>query len=214
MKCDNPVKHCLTLFTAAAILVGCQSTDTMNETAATDGKGDYELVSMKKDSDVYNASADKSAVVSRRVGTDEEQPDQEMQTTRETHTQSIDRTEEIARNDNQQVEREVLFEFDSAHLTPEAEQKLDQLVESAQRTGSDTMRIQLAGHADALGPDEYNQQLSRDRAEAVKDYLDDQLTVSVDWNVNAYGESRPVASNETPSGRQENRRVKLRLLDS
>jgi OOP family OmpA-OmpF porin len=72
--------------------------------------------------------------------------------------------------------------------------------------------VEIAGHSDSIGEAEYNRFLSQRRAEAVATRLTDALGVSAD-RVNAvgYGESEPVASNETAAGRAENRRVEARI---
>jgi len=72
--------------------------------------------------------------------------------------------------------------------------------------------IQIAGHTDSQGSEVYNQQLSERRAQAVRDAL---VGMGVDpgrITVIGYGESRPIASNDTASGRQHNRRVEVRII--
>jgi OOP family OmpA-OmpF porin len=74
------------------------------------------------------------------------------------------------------------------------------------------LRIEVAGHTDSRGAEAYNQDLSERRANAVATYLRDAgVTNSV--SARGYGESQPVASNDTDEGRQQNRRVVLRVLD-
>jgi OOP family OmpA-OmpF porin len=73
--------------------------------------------------------------------------------------------------------------------------------------------VSLEGHADSIGTDEYNQKLSERRAASVKNYLikkgaiDERKITST-----GYGESKPVASNNTKEGRAENRRVEVLIL--
>jgi len=71
----------------------------------------------------------------------------------------------------------------------------------------------VAGHTDSVGTDSYNQGLSERRANAVKDYLTAQGIKASRLTARGYGESRPVASNDTDEGRAENRRVELIVLD-
>lgn len=101
----------------------------------------------------------------------------------------------------------VNFEFDSAQLTPEAQQEL-QVV--AERLANNTnVRVEISGHTDSRGSAEYNKRLSQSRAESVADYLN-QLGISSDrMMATGYGEERPVASNDTAEGRATNRRVEL-----
>ncbi|HCB2546282.1 TPA: OmpA family protein, partial [Klebsiella pneumoniae] len=73
--------------------------------------------------------------------------------------------------------------------------------------------IVVAGHTDSIGNDRSNQQLSLKRAEAVRDWMRDTGDVPEScFAVQGYGASRPVASNETPEGRAQNRRVEISLV--
>jgi OOP family OmpA-OmpF porin len=72
--------------------------------------------------------------------------------------------------------------------------------------------VEIGGHSDSIGEAEYNRMLSQRRAEAVATRLTDALGISED-RVEAvgYGESKPIASNDTAAGRAENRRVEARI---
>jgi outer membrane protein OmpA-like peptidoglycan-associated protein len=72
--------------------------------------------------------------------------------------------------------------------------------------------IEVAGHTDSTGSDSYNQMLSQQRAQAVSNILMRNGVQAVRIDTVGYGESRPIASNSTPQGRQQNRRVELTLL--
>lgn len=102
----------------------------------------------------------------------------------------------------------IQFEFNSSVLRTSAYPTLDKL--SSDLRSNSSMRVQLDGHASAEGTDEYNMQLSRDRANSVKTYLVNSGVASSSVSTNAYGESRPVASNATEAGRSQNRRVEFR----
>jgi outer membrane protein OmpA-like peptidoglycan-associated protein/opacity protein-like surface antigen len=105
----------------------------------------------------------------------------------------------------------VLFELNSAEISAASYTVLERVAtQLASWTGG---RIEVAGHTDAAGEAEYNQELSRRRAEAVRDYLrsrgvNDDLLV-----VRGFGETKPIADNSSPDGRAQNRRVTLRQLD-
>ena len=72
------------------------------------------------------------------------------------------------------------------------------------------LRIRIEGHTDSEGEDAYNQQLSEQRATAVRSYLVEKYGVAAQRLETAgLGESKPVADNATPEGRQQNRRVEL-----
>jgi outer membrane protein OmpA-like peptidoglycan-associated protein len=71
------------------------------------------------------------------------------------------------------------------------------------------LHIAIEGHTDSVGADDYNQRLSERRAQSVRTYLLQQKIVPAAVDASGFGESRPVASNGTSAGRQQNRRVEL-----
>lgn len=77
---------------------------------------------------------------------------------------------------------------------------------------SPTMKVEIGGHTDSLGPDEYNQLLSQRRADAVKRYLERLGVDPSRISAVGYGESRPVASNDSQEGRRLNRRTEFTIL--
>ncbi len=82
----------------------------------------------------------------------------------------------------------------------------------AMMQNSPSMRIEIGGHTDALGPEEYNQQLSQRRADAVKKYLVKLGADAGRISAVGYGESRPVAPNDSQEGRRLNRRTEFTIL--
>jgi outer membrane protein OmpA-like peptidoglycan-associated protein len=72
--------------------------------------------------------------------------------------------------------------------------------------------IEVAGHTDSTGTDSYNQLLSQSRAQAVSDQLVKFAVQALRIDTVGYGETRPIANNDTETGRQQNRRVELTLL--
>ena len=72
--------------------------------------------------------------------------------------------------------------------------------------------IEVSGYTDSTGDANYNQQLSEKRAESVGSYLTAQGVVPGRVVTRGFGERSPVASNDTPEGRQQNRRVELKLV--
>lgn len=102
---------------------------------------------------------------------------------------------------------EVNFAFDSAELLPGASITLDEV---AHRLRENTdLRVSIEGHTDSVGNPTYNQDLSLRRAESVKTYLTNQGIDERRMSATGYGLERPVASNDTPEGRAENRRVEI-----
>jgi outer membrane protein OmpA-like peptidoglycan-associated protein len=102
---------------------------------------------------------------------------------------------------------DVLFDTASATLKPGAREKLAR-VAGILATHPD-LHIEIEGHTDSIGGDTYNQHLSERRAESVRSYLVQQRIPPTAVDTEGYGESRPVASNATAAGRQQNRRVEL-----
>lgn len=103
--------------------------------------------------------------------------------------------------------RGVEFEFDSAQLTPVSSVVLDAAVEGLKECPNIAVRIE--GHTDSVGAEAYNQTLGLQRAESVKRFLVDGGIAETRVTTRSYGESRPVASNDTEDGRILNRRVEL-----
>lgn len=102
----------------------------------------------------------------------------------------------------------VLFETGAYTLKPEAFAAIDQVLDVIGDRAATS--VVVAGHTDAVGTESDNETLSRNRAGAVADYLVDNAGFSNERvTLKAYGESRPVASNDTEAGRARNRRVEL-----
>lgn len=109
------------------------------------------------------------------------------------------------------VLRGVTFEFDSAKLTAQAENRLSNVL--AALNASPDVRFRVEGYTDAIGTVAYNQGLSERRADSVRDYLRNHgIDASRITAVVGYGESHPVATNETAAGRAQNRRVELDVV--
>src|SRR5436190_15204134 len=103
---------------------------------------------------------------------------------------------------------DVLFPFNSADLLPGGQQKLDQLAQNAQ--GANVEKVVLTGHADRIGSEEYNQQLSEQRAQAVADYLAQKGVDSSRLQVEGKGKSAPITGNECDKmGPENNKNAKL-----
>lgn len=106
----------------------------------------------------------------------------------------------------------VLFDFDSSDLRSEARAELDRAADIL-APRDDIILIEVAGHTDSIGTEEYNQGLSERRAQAVADYLVQNGVARDRLRVAGFGETRPRAPNDTPENRQLNRRVVLSILD-
>ena len=102
---------------------------------------------------------------------------------------------------------DVLFDFNKYTLKPGAREKLAKV--SGILLAYPGLKVQLEGHTDSVGGDEYNQRLSEQRAAAVRDYLQSQGVPGDTLTAIGLGKGNPVASNDTASGRQQNRRVEM-----
>lgn len=103
--------------------------------------------------------------------------------------------------------RDVNFKFDSAELTDQAKAALDRM--SIDLLEQPSSKLLLEGHTDAIGTEEYNLRLSQRRIDSVKAYLVVKGYPSQNIQAIGYGESQPIATNESPEGRALNRRVEL-----
>lgn len=101
----------------------------------------------------------------------------------------------------------IQFEFDSSVLKTESYSTLDKLAKELRDANSS---VTLDGYASAEGTEDYNLNLSKDRANAVKQYLVNAGVAASSINANGYGEANPVASNATEEGRVQNRRVDIK----
>lgn len=102
---------------------------------------------------------------------------------------------------------DVLFDTGKFALRPLAREKLAKVVGIV--SGHPGLRLDVEGHTDSVGGDEYNQRLSEQRGAAVRDYLTQEGMSASSVTAKGLGKTQPVASNETAKGRQENRRVEL-----
>ena len=102
---------------------------------------------------------------------------------------------------------DVLFDTGQHTLKPGAREKLATV--AGILLAYPDLSLEVDGHTDSVGNDDYNQALSERRAEAVRGYLVQQGIPTTAIAAHGYGESQPVASNDVPAGRQQNRRVEL-----
>jgi outer membrane protein OmpA-like peptidoglycan-associated protein len=104
---------------------------------------------------------------------------------------------------------DVLFRSGSFELLPGARERLAKV--SGIVLAYPTLHVAVEGHTDSVGSDDYNQQLSEHRAQAVRDYFVQQGINSTNVEARGYGKTEPIATNDTAEGRQQNRRVELIL---
>jgi outer membrane protein OmpA-like peptidoglycan-associated protein len=104
----------------------------------------------------------------------------------------------------------VTFQTDSADLRPEFFSVLNSVAIVLQKY--DETAIEITGHTDNTGSDSYNYALSEKRATTVAHYLQAQGVFAQRFSVRGLGEAQPIADNSTAEGRQQNRRVEIRLI--
>jgi OmpA-OmpF porin, OOP family len=110
----------------------------------------------------------------------------------------------------------IYYEFNKAILLDESFGSLDRLVTMLNE--NPTMRIEIGGHTDSKGNDDYNKKLSEARAQSVVDYLISKGIEASRLSAVGYGEKHPIAPNtnddgtDNPEGRQKNRRTEFKVL--
>lgn len=104
----------------------------------------------------------------------------------------------------------IFFETDRYALLPQSKSDLEQLVRFLDQNGQ--VLVEISGHTDNTGTEAYNQQLSEKRAKAVYDYLAQAGISAQRLRFKGYGQSRPIATNDTPEGRQLNRRTDFTVI--
>jgi outer membrane protein OmpA-like peptidoglycan-associated protein len=102
---------------------------------------------------------------------------------------------------------DVLFDTARHSLRPVAREKLAKVAGII--SGHPGLKLQVEGHTDSVGGEDYNQKLSEERGMAVRDYLTQQGMAANSVTTRGFGKTQPVASNATAAGRQQNRRVEL-----
>ena len=105
----------------------------------------------------------------------------------------------------------VLFDFDADLLTEDAMKQLEEVFILLRKNRS--MYMEISGHTDVVGPDGYNLELSKRRAQKVIDYLTAKGINPSRLQLNFFGKQQPVANNETDEGRHQNRRVEFQILE-
>ena len=104
----------------------------------------------------------------------------------------------------------ITFDFNSSTLKPQFRASLDTVAQTLSQY--DRTFVDVYGHTDSVGSDAYNQTLSERRAGTVADYLSTKGVTRARLGVRGFGESQPVASNDSDAGRAQNRRVEIKLV--
>lgn len=158
----------------------------------------------KREADEILAGAAIGAVVGGSVGAYMDRQQEKLARIPGTEVERVDEDTLLVHFEN-----DVLFEVDSTRVDSDGRQSLEEVADVLGEYDKTAVIVQ--GHTDSTGSDEYNQDLSERRAEAVERYL---VSLGVDRDRLAtmgFGEDSPVASNDSESGRRQNRRVDILL---
>lgn len=154
--------------------------------------------------EMQSAEAQRAQSQAQQAQSEAEELRQQLQELKNMQAQQTDRGMVVTLGD-------LLFDLNKATLQRPAQQSIDKLA-SFLREHEDR-RVRVEGYTDTTGTEEYNQQLSEERARAVKQALVDQGIAADRIETKGFGEAYPVASNEDAAGRARNRRVEIVFSD-
>ena len=150
------------------------------------------------------AGAAAGAAIGAAIGHRMDKQQQELQ-----QIQGVEVTRPSEGEINVRLTNDILFDVDSYSLRSESRTTLRDLANNFRQYPDELISVE--GHTDSTGTTEHNQMLSQNRAGSVRTYLVDQGVPSNKIDAIGYGETRPKASNDTPEGRQLNRRVEIHI---
>ena len=110
-----------------------------------------------------------------------------------------------------ELNEKVQFEFAKAELLPQSKKLLDEVVK-IMKEHPEIENIRIEGHTDSDASDGYNLKLSNNRAAAVRSYLESQGVEGNRMESKGFGESKPIADNNTDAGKEQNRRVEIHIV--
>jgi OOP family OmpA-OmpF porin len=116
------------------------------------------------------------------------------------------------KEDRIEIHEKVQFEYNSANILEVSHSLLNEVADVIKQTPR-IKKIQVEGHASSDGADDYNMKLSDKRAKAVRTYLITQGVDKAKLVAKGFGETKPIADNETESGREANRRVEFNIIE-
>jgi peptidoglycan-associated lipoprotein len=161
------------------------------------------------------AAADQKAVAAQGSADRANTAAQQAASTANTAVQRTDALEKASKRLVYEVvlsEDQGGFKFGKKDLPDEAKAKIDQMIQQIKADPKGAY-FEIAGYTDSIGTKEYNEKLGLERAESVMRYLYEQHQIPLfKMNVISYGEANPVAENNTKAGREQNRRVVIRVL--
>jgi outer membrane protein OmpA-like peptidoglycan-associated protein len=166
-----------------------------------------DLVGGRRDRTEKIVGAGIGAIAGAGIGAYMDQQERELRArTAGTDVQVIRQGDELLLN----MPSGITFALDQASIQPQFRPTLDEVARVL--TQYERTYVDVYGHTDSTGSDAYNQGLSERRATAVADYLSSHGVQSARLGTRGFGETQPVASNETEDGRAANRRVEIKIV--
>ena len=192
-----------------AQLLAEQQAEQRKQADAAKAQADAEAERAREEAQKAHDEEQKAREAQQQAELNKQQADQQVAQARERLRQQLNQvlqTTETARGLIVNMS-DVLFDFNKYTLKPEAREKLAKV--SGILLAYPNLKLQVEGYTDNIGSDEYNQKLSEERADSVRDYLVSQSVADSNVTAAGYGKTHPVADNSTNSGRAQNRRVEL-----
>ena len=190
------------------------STTTTSSQTNTNEQGQYEMTLPPGEYDVYAEKEGYATLDRQRIRLGDLDSDEDGIILRDIYlsdqVSDTDLKEALATKQKAIASEEVLFELNSYQLDRRTHRQLDQVAEFMQENRDATLRV--AGHTCSRGTDEYNQKLSKQRAQSVVDYLAQKGINQARLRTRGYGESRPLVKNSSEANRRLNRRVEFEIL--
>ncbi|WP_170440234.1 OmpA family protein [Ruegeria arenilitoris] len=190
------------------VLAGLESLSWLNNGVLTVTPDKVELTGVSHDED---AKAQIAGLLSDKLGDAQDfdlsityQPPPEPEDALPDPEQCESRIAEV------QETRKITFEPGSATVSSESRDSLNQIAEILRECGP--IRIEIQGHTDSQGREEMNQQLSQSRAQSILNELRARRVPTKSYSAAGYGETQPIADNDTEDGREKNRRIEFRLI--
>jgi outer membrane protein OmpA-like peptidoglycan-associated protein len=188
----------------AAKRAAAESERALSEANAARALSQAQLETLRaaNDKQVAQADAERAREAAARAETEKQDLRQQLTTQLNVILQTRDSARGLIVNMS-----DVVFDTGKATLKSGAREKLAKI--SGILVAHPGLKLEVEGHTDSVGTEEYNQTLSENRASAVRDFLIAEGVPSSSITAHGFGKARPVASNDTDSGRQLNRRVEL-----
>lgn len=199
---------------AILFLMGCASKKYVHQ----------ELQKMNQDVDkrvnAVEESVEKNEMQIRELDARTQEVEQKVQKLSVATQEALERAQEAHKLAQGKLLYEVVlsddkvhFGFNSATLSPEAQAALDAFAENLKKENKNVY-LEIQGHTDSIGSEEYNYQLGLKRAQAVRDYLHNAHQIPLHrMQIISYGETQPVFPNTMKEGREKNRRVVIVVME-